>query len=293
MEIFKINIPQGIRYISEWKEFGFDMFPEKCIVDKQIPGCGYTEWCITNSDNVILASPRKMLLQNKKDQHLNDVYLVVNENDKELQIDTDISKEVEIKVDTSLDLDPSLIYQRLYDEINSFCQNTMLRCKPIKILVTYDSYYIVRDILLHLGLFDRFYTIVDEYQSILHDARFKSDTELQFMDVIKDVKKVQFISATPTLEKYSNMLDEFKDLPFYTLDWYELDHGRVKKPDLKILTMKSIGEKLPTIVERYKNSDFDKTFVKGEDGNIETVYSEEAVFYVNSVNHIISMIKKC
>jgi len=62
-----ITVPKGIGYLSEWKEFKIPDFP--CIVDKQITGCGFTELCLTNEDNVVLCSPRKILLKNKEVQH--------------------------------------------------------------------------------------------------------------------------------------------------------------------------------------------------------------------------------
>ena len=40
----KIIVPSGIRYISDWNEFNFNKFPGKCIINKQLPGCGFTEY---------------------------------------------------------------------------------------------------------------------------------------------------------------------------------------------------------------------------------------------------------
>ena len=121
MQKEKIKVPSGIRYISEWNEFNFSKFPSKCIINKQLPGCGFTEYCIRSNENIILCSPRKMLLKNKKDQHEFDVYLVVNEMDKESNIDKDLSKiDKNILADLSIDsesLDNSDIYKRLYREI--------------------------------------------------------------------------------------------------------------------------------------------------------------------------------
>lgn len=77
----KIEVPEKIRYMSEWKGYSIFNFPH--ILNKQIPGCGFTEYCITNNEDVILCSPRKILLQNKYDQHKEDVYLVVNEYDSD------------------------------------------------------------------------------------------------------------------------------------------------------------------------------------------------------------------
>ena len=139
----KIIVPSGIRYISDWNEFRFNKFPSKCIINKQLPGCGFTEYCINGPENIILCSPRKMLLENKKDQHEFDVYLVVNEMDKESNIDKDLSKvDKNISVDLSVNLEISTnseIYKRLYHEIEEYCISRSINGLPCKILVTYDS----------------------------------------------------------------------------------------------------------------------------------------------------------
>ena len=67
MNVEEINVPAGIRYISEWQGFNLPNYPH--IMDKQIPGCGFTEYCLRNNMNVILVCPRKILLENKTDQH--------------------------------------------------------------------------------------------------------------------------------------------------------------------------------------------------------------------------------
>ena len=54
----KINVPKGIRYISEWKDYSLSDFNFPHILNKRIPGCGFTEYCITSNLNVILCSPR-------------------------------------------------------------------------------------------------------------------------------------------------------------------------------------------------------------------------------------------
>ena len=86
-----INVPAGIRFISDWKEFSLPENP--CIVNKQITGCGFTEWCIRNNKNVILCSPRKILLENKEKQHQGEVLYVRNELDKVADIDKDLNKD--------------------------------------------------------------------------------------------------------------------------------------------------------------------------------------------------------
>lgn len=296
MDRQKIIVPRGIRYISEWKDFCFNRFPGKCIINKQLPGCGFTEYCLRGPENVILCSPRKMLLENKKDQHEGDVYLVVNEMEKETEVDKDLTKDprnvkIEDEEEGSDKKDNSEIYERIYNEISEYTYKRYLENKPAKILVTYDSYRIVKDILEKLGIFDKFVTVVDEFQSILHDARFKSNTELGFILHLQQSPTAYFVSATPMMEKYLDMLDEFKDLPYYELDWETAESGRIIRPSLKVLTMKSVGTKAEEIIQKYLSGDFEKITVM-KDGQPVRVISDEAVFYVNSVNHIISMIKK-
>ena len=290
-----VIVPSGIRYISDWNEFNFNKFPGKCIINKQLPGCGFTEYCIRSNENIILCSPRKMLLKNKKNQHKFDIYLVVNEMDKESNIDKDLSKVdkttiVNEQFKETID-NNSEIYKRLYHEIEEYCISRSINGLPCKILVTYDSYRIVKDILEKLDRFYTFYTVVDEFQSILHDSRFKSDTELKFLEYLIQSPTAYFVSATPMMDEYLEMLDEFKDLPYYELDWYTEDPSRVIKPDLDVFLMRSVGEKASEIIQKYLNSEFESIVVMRE-GIPTKIVSTEAVFYVNSVNHITSIIKK-
>ena len=300
MDKIRKEVPQGIRFLSDWNEFKLSNFPSKCIINKQIPGCGFTEYCIRSNENIILCSPRKMLLKNKFDQHENEVYLVVNEMDKDPGIDKDISKEqkdstknskVVLNDNTNRKVE---IFKNLYSSIERYIYGVCYsKLKPAKILVTYDSYHIVVDILSKLGVFQKFYTVIDEFQSILHDARFKSDTELGFLNILQQYShSALFVSATPMMDEYLEMLDEFKYLPYFELDWYTQDPTRVIKPSLKVLTMKSVGTKAEEIIEKYLRGDFEEITVM-RDGVPTKVISNEAVLYVNSVNHIISIIKKC
>jgi hypothetical protein len=297
-----IIVPRGIRYISEMDSlFRFYKLPVKCIINKQLPGCGFTEYCLRGPENVILCSPRKMLLKNKKDQHGRDVYLVINELEKEVPIDKDLSK-----IDKSINrgdqfmekLDEMVngkntVYNRLMNEIKDYLnERKYLGDKPCKILVTYDSYRIVKDILTSLGIFQSFYTIIDEFQTILHDAKFKSDTELDFLYHLHQSHSALFVSATPMLEEYLNMLDEFDGLPYIDMNWGKEDPSRILKPALKVLSMMSVGTKLPEIIQSYKEGNFESA-IRMVNGYPTKIISDEAVFYVNSVNHIVSIIKKC
>ena len=299
--IKKLNdyiVPRGIRFISELgTNFRFYKLPVKCIINKQLPGCGFTEYCLRGPENVILCSPRKMLLENKKDQHGRDVYLVINELEKELTVDKDLSKvdKSQVFIDTLKEVvhGKDTVYNRLMNEIKDYLnERKYLGDKPCKILVTYDSYRIVKDILESLGVFQSFYTVIDEFQTILHDSKFKSNTELDFLYHLHQSHSALFVSATPMLEEYLNMLDEFDGLPYINMDWGSEDPSRILKPALKVLSMMSVGTKLPEIIQSYKEGNFESA-IRMVNGYPTKIISDEAVFYVNSVNHITSIIKKC
>lgn len=60
----ELMVPKGTEFISDWKDYVIPV--GHCIVNKGVTGCGYTEMCLRNDLNVILCSPRKLLLKNKK-----------------------------------------------------------------------------------------------------------------------------------------------------------------------------------------------------------------------------------
>lgn len=300
-----VEVPKGIRYLGDQGWFSLRKFGYRYILNKQNPGCGFTEYCIKGPENVILCSPRKLLLKNKYEQHPNEVYLVRNEMEKDPNIDFDLNKssnirgklvskndalEEQLVEDDRIDRN-SVIYRRLYNEIDTYISNRY--CCPgsgAKILVTYDSYRIVMDILTSQGRFDKFITVIDEFQSILHDARFKSNTELKFMQKLKKSPTSIFVSATPLLDEYLDDLSDFRDLPYYQLDWGAQDSSRVIKPDLKVSQMYSVNSKAKEIIQSYLDGNFESIVVMRNGQPIE-IKSTEAVLYVNSVNLILNIIK--
>ena len=302
-----IEVPSGVRYLGEWNEFDFSKFPDKCILDKQLPGCGFTEECLKCSYPIILASPRIMLINNKKDQHGDDVFLVVNSMDKDPGVDKDLNKQVrevgktkilteeeKIKQLEELKQQRSEAFKKIEGDFLEYSTRRRKEGnKPLKILVTYDSYHIIQDLMRKYEpeMFENTYTVVDEFQSILHDARFKSDTEMQFMNTLRSSPKVMFASATPMMEEYLNMLEDFDGLDYFSLDWATQDPTRIIKPDLDVYIMRSVGEKAGQIIQTYLDGKFESVTVT-KDGQSSVVTSTEAVLYVNSVNHILTLIKK-
>lgn len=296
----KIEVPEKIRYMSEWEGYSIFNFPH--ILNKQIPGCGFTEYCITNNEDVILCSPRKILLQNKYDQHKDEVFLVVNEYDSDPGTDKDLTKDEKYKENPYKKVDPekekkkmeekNSFFNELIFKISTYIKACRLNDKPVKILVTYDSFRIVKDILINQGELWKYRVVVDEFQSIFTDSKFKSDTELQFVSNLQGINKVCYVSATPMIDKYLEMLEEFRDLPYYELDWETLDPGRINKPKLTVKGLVSVFTEAGPIIKSYLDGNFDHRFVQLEDGSVKNVESREAVFYVNSVNNITSIIKR-
>ena len=286
-----INVPQGIRYISEWNGFRLNDFPH--ILDKKIPGCGFTEWAITNNEDLVLCSPRKILLQNKYDQHKGEVFLVVNEYEKVIDSGRDLaSKKPSMPKDQVFDEEAKKEYfKKLTHDLLTYIKDRHYWKKPVKILVTYDSFKLIYDI-LHFDLsMQNYRVVVDEFQSIFTDSRFKPDTELIFMSYLKKLKRVCFVSATPMMESYLDKLEDFKWLQYFELDWEALQPGRTIKPKLKILQSKSVFPSAKKIIDPYKTGQFEKSWKKVGDSIVE-VESREAVIYVNSVNNILSIIKQ-
>ena len=302
MEKIIIKVPGQYRYMGEWNEF-IDLFPRfPHIMDKQVPGCGFTEWCLTNPDNVILCSPRNMLILNKWEQHPDDVFRVHNDKydidpgvDRDLNNDAKEKGEVETFIQTLERLskeEKESFTSQLFRDLDNYFKRMDSCKKPYKILVTYDSFRILKDVLKELDNFNTFQIIVDEFQTIFTDSRFKSDTELEFVNVLAGVEKVCYVSATPMIDKYLEQLPEFCNLPYYELDWTSEDPFRLQKPNLTVRIINSIYGPAKKIIESYKAGEYVTKMVNGKDGTPKTIESKEAMIYVNSVNNIIQIIKK-
>ena len=300
------EVPAGYRYVSDIPDFKLHDFPH--ILNKQIPGCGFTEYCIRNDENTILCSPRKILLQNKYDQHKDEVFLVVNEFEGDPKTDKDLTKierpryssyEDKNKIrkkKEELEKAKENFFQELTKKLTGYINKCLFDEKPVKILVTYDSYRLVKEILKFNYSNVDFRVVVDEFQSIFTDSKFKSDTEMQFMDNLQGVKKVCYVSATPMIKKYLDMLEEFKDLPYYELDWCTLDHNRVDQPKLTVKNLVSVYTEAGPIIKSYLEGKFEYRYVRDPESDnekdVKKIISKEAVFYVNSVNNITSIIKR-
>ena len=314
MEKYEIIVPKGIRYIGEWKEFDIDSYKGPYIINKTLTGCGFTEYCLTNDKDIVLISPRRFLLENKEEQHEGEVYYFRNDNevsvDFELEVDKDDVKAIQKKAEQTEE-SKSKTLENL-DRIKRNLRRAYLEFKtknpdkPFKILVTYDSFKHVKDVLKNIPVaseisikdlkeedisenaFDNFFCVIDEFQSIFIDARFKSEAEISLLKELNGVTKLCFVSATPMLDKYLSMLKEFKDLPYYELDWKTEDPGRVKKPKIDIKFTRNLNEEAKSVITSYKNGKYD---IRINPDTKEIIESKEAVLFFNSVAGICQVIR--
>ncbi len=307
MEKHKIIVPKGIRYIGEidettkkrkWSDFNLSDRKEPHIINKVLTGCGFTEYCIKCPIPIILISPRRFLLENKEEQHLGEVYYFRNDDEVSTDYELDIGddkKSIGNKAKTMEEGKNETIENltKIKDKLKkAYINHRNSSFKPFKILVTYDSFKHVKDALQHVegsDELDKFYVVVDEFQSIFIDARFKSEAEIELLRALNGIKKVCYVSATPMLDTYLEMLDEFRDLPYYEFDWETEEPGRIIKPWIDVrFTTNSLNSEAKKIIDNYKDGKFE-TCLDEKTGNL--IESKEAVIFMNSVKAICQVIK--
>lgn len=294
LNIIPLEVPDYVKFINDWVEFEYPQ--GHVIFDKTICGCGFTEYCLSNPYPTILCSPRKILLENKMDQHKEDnwIYYFKNERDEtisnfdsEVENNGGLSKEDIQKLDNiSEEIDTETKEQyiaKIKQKLSTWLRNCNVP-NP-KILVTYDS---LRHIISVLGdLLGKFNIVIDEFQSIFCDSSFKADTELNFVQLLKKYgnQNVLYLSATPMLERYLGILDYFKTLPFYKLIWPD-NKVEIINIDREFTT--SINNSCLKLIQEYKAGVFPRKILPDKSVHI----SKEIVFFVNSVKTICDIIRK-
>ncbi len=149
-----------------------------------------------------------------------------------------------------------------------------------KILVSYDSLPKVARCIADKS---DWRVVIDEYQYLLTDSGFKSEVEKRLVSVAREFDYVTYLSATPILDNYLTHIDFFRNIPYYRLHWSNIEKVRV----IRKRSSNPVGTALE-IVKAYKDGHFPCIEVDGK-----TVYSTECVIFLNSVDNITSIIKKC
>lgn len=290
MNKLSVTIPRYVDFISNWNEIYQTInFNQHIIINKVVTGCGFTEFFINNNIPTILCSPRKILLENKYQQHPN-TYLVKNELEKWTYIDQDLGTKPTIEKEDKIDNLNCI--NSLKSGIVNYLYNCMISQIAPKILVTYDSLKHVLEIfnsgeiaLKYPNLINQFQVVVDEFQSIFTDASFKASVELNFVGYLQSVPNVCYLSATPMLDKYLEQMDEFRELPYYSLIW---DKTRLKEHRIRKYPTRSLTSSCCSIIEDYLAGKFPVECLDGHN----LIESKEVVFYINSVTEIKKIINK-
>lgn len=264
---FDIVVPKEYQYLSNWSDFDSIMPSGHVILNKSICGCGCTDYYLTNSLPVILVSPRKALITSK---------LKGGRTAGKL-----------FYFDRSNGGDVSETITAMGDYL-SFCGGNPFGGQLLvpKIMVTYDSLPYVVDALKNWNLMDRFTIVVDEFTCIFTDVKFKGSVEVNLLHQLETLpNRIVYISATPLKDEYLSVLGQFQNLPYVTLQW---DPSRVETVNVYYSKMTSPVSAIGQIIKDYRRSGVFKSKIV----NGQRVDSTEAVFFLNSVEDIIKIIRK-
>ena len=94
------------------------------------------------------------------------------------------------------------------------------------------------------------------------------------------------------MDEYLEMLPEFKDLPYYQLEWGKEEPSRITKPQLDVIPCQRILDVAERFIKSYKEGNFEKSYTTNRDGKLQEVESRELVIYVNSVKNICDIIRR-
>jgi hypothetical protein len=258
MNTLNISIPNTIGYLSEWSTFDATLPNGKIIVNKIICGCGMTDYYLTNNIPVILASPRRELILSKtKNPRTSHAYY--------------------------FDRSSGSVQDSL-KALDCYMSNVKYRCVP-KIMTTYDSLHHVIDYLERCGILQMFTIVGDEMTCLFTDAKMKGAKSMDILKLIDHLpNRCVFITATPLKEVYLDNMPVFKNMTYVSLEW---DPQRMSNVVINKQKMVSTVNAIGDIIDQYRHLGYFQTIDKGG----QTIYSREAVFFVNSVHDIINVIK--
>lgn len=259
MTEIELKVDKGVKHLSNWQ--GMNNIPHgRVLLNKAITGCGATTFYLGNEENVILCSPRVALLQCKlKDDNIKKELFYYDSNNRDRDLNC-------------------------LEYINTH---------PIrKIMVTYDSFSSLMNLITSnygFGFANSHRIVVDEYQEMFNDAHFKAMTELAFVKEVFKFNDLLFVTATPVLEKYLYAIPEFGLVEYQVRLEFHPDDMEIVNP--VSIRMKSEMAAFKQVMTRYKQTGcFD--MIQSMDGSGIQYRSTEAVFFLNNVSTICSILKK-
>lgn len=139
-----------------------------------------------------------------------------------------------------------------------------------KIMVTYDSFWKLREV-----IDDSYHIVVDEMHLLLTAYSYRSKAINTLLSMLAVYSKVSYISATPVKPEY--LPPCLADLPYTELEWENIIPVTVYPSQYK--------KPLSAVYNIIKNYKLGLMKING-------VRSESGYFFLNSVTHILTIIKK-
>ena len=231
----------------------FQMPRGRVVINKGKTGCGFTTFCLKDYPGpLILCVPRLFLAYNKYEQTPG----------------THIYKPKDSKEKTEALQGGLLLY------IQSNPTNA-------KIIVTYDSFGKVKEV---IRKWEGWQVVVDEFQCLVSDSAFKRNIELDFIEQLRDLPNVAFVSAAPYDPTFLDRIEYFAGMDYISLDW---PADSIPTPIIKTRPMKSPLAVFRELKERYdKTGSFE---VKIEDGKLYR--AKECYIFLNSLRDIRGIIR--
>ncbi len=279
METVPIEVPLGIRYLSEWTDFESMLPRGHIILNKAHTGVGATHYYLSNESKVILCSPRVSLIECKRSKHP-DVWIYRDLSDNASSDSDGKSRSKSKKASFSK-------IQMYNKEVVQYIRRCCVNRKVPKLMTTYDSLEHIIDALNSMSASEigTWTLVIDEFQAIFSDATYKSLTEMKLLANTSKFTRVIFLSATPFLEKYMKEIPEFNGLPYVELKWPPDMVEKANVINISIPKTKSRNDVCREIITKMKSG---KTVRFGS----KEIDTSEAVFYINSVVDIIRIIQK-
>lgn len=280
-----INVPQGVEFIGNWVDANgrneLDRFMQgRVIINKQMTGCGITTYFLLCPYNVILVSPRLRLIQNKMEQF---------NSEEELCFYFNREKNANGKQQKSVG--------QLEDELTLYYNDCRQRNRPLKLLVTYDSFGKLADTLendFQSDISKEFCIAIDESHCLIKDVKLKEYSNRSILSVfvqrLFNYENLVFVSATPIVQ-YVEKIPEFRDnaVNYLVLNWSSAEEVQSRKYGCK-----SALSAFDTIYHTYESQvDFNgRHYFDAIHLGEVSYYSTEAVVFLNSVQEIRKILNK-
>lgn len=245
----QIIYAEGAEFCNEIEYFYQNPIPTG-IINKKSTGCGLTTVALENPYPTIISVPTQELIRNKVDQYPNERF------DQ-----------------------PIMGFYAEYNNLDALAYYIEAWEYP-KIIVTYDSFSKVADVVWSRFPDMEFRVVVDEFSEFLDAYDYRNHAINSIRKSLSNFQYVSYISATPT--KFEYLPEELTDLPYYEIDWGD----KLVKVHIESIETQQPYKLAVNYINRYKKEGSFTTEVDGVSHS-----SEAAYFFLNSVMDIYDILK--